>query len=203
MNEASKGYEPSNDSIPSAEWSLAEREARVALRVQRDNERFAAAGPAQKRVMVARDGLKWLRAKKWLPGHHYISVIDTGSSSAFRPGIDKVNGYKCEACALGGILACVAERGATSIQKEPGSLLKEGADIWKSLEGIFDMEQLLLIEAAYEGGVQTPRHVRDAMHEEGLDPTAAYEWRATYPDDTERLQAILRNIIANKGTFVP
>ena len=216
---------PSNDIIPPSEFRLAERIARVEAK----NKRFQDLPPARKRVAIAKDVLKWLATGKLLvPGAAVSTYMEGFAVSEHLADRTIVNGGTCTACAIGGIVACAVERGEAG-----GSLYRNGLlvgmsqgspDIHAALSGIFSVEQLCLIEAAFEGEANTPYRTRLALLEERgehLDEEGDRVWSATarertsdllapayafterYEDRSERMVAIMQNIIANGGTFVP
>lgn len=218
-------FDPSNDDIPAIEWRLAERQAREALRNQRNNEGFAKASPAQKRVILAKDVLKWLAIGKLAPagrassegggGSEYLRVIypadniDRWNSPSVPmedvQAAQKVNGYACTACAIGGLIAVAAERDACRLFSDVGTFLPATLDASSLIRAemdrhdLFSEEQLVLIEQAYEVGVGISSPV-------GFDHDlleSARDFGRKHDGRRERLTAIMANIITNKGTFKP
>lgn len=183
---------------------LAQRDAYLAAKqVERDNKRFEKASPAAKRVIIAKDVLKWLGEGKITPspgtylsdylrdptGQEYLRDPETNELVVGRKLDDRVNGGRCAACALGAVFACSVER------------LGGVYDFWNmssnkmvaKLEPFFSGDQLRLIECAFEKFIDNP-----------ADPTgAAREFGERYDNPKPRMVAIMENIIANKGTFIP
>lgn len=209
----------SNDRIPRAEWRLAEKMARQGLK----NQKFRALDPATKRVAIAKDVLKWLATGKLKAQSGFYLLAPTEV-------VDVVNGYKCEACALGSLFACAVERGdaggtvveSPSLRNYYGSIgmradTFEGVKLYSKLEGIFDKVQLAMIEGAFEPEHSFPRDSREAGGSkrqwdevqgtywvDSPEIAWAMAWHKTAPKDpSDRMKAIMENIIANNGTFVP
>jgi hypothetical protein len=201
------------EGIPADEFRLAERLAAQGLRIQRDNAKFHAATPAQKRVILAKDVLKWLNTNKLRAagesgrGSSYLVIPEISSYE----GVTKVNGYSCTACAIGGLFAVAAEHGSCSLTDGCGRFValfgRDGTDVQGAIRdametaGLFSASQLALIEWAYElgAGIPTPP---DSLVEPGTR-ARAYAFGYGYEQGAERMRAIMTNIIANKGEFIP
>lgn len=219
--------EPSNDSIPAAEWRIAEQLAREARR----NIKFNAMPAAKKRVALAKDVLKWLVSGKLRAagqysggGSTYLEFEDIGKDGVSRyvtveerKAAGKVNGYSCKACALGSLFAVAVERDSCTLFA-PGERTDRASDdvtaIWSALgseSGLFDLDQMLLIERAYEGSYVPSAsksrfaelHGQFADSIENDDWTRAGKLAGEVGERAERLRLIMENIIANAGTFVP
>lgn len=184
-----------NDKIPADEMKLAEKLAKYQRTVLAKNARFQAMTPPQQRVAIAKDVLEWLRAGKihavvncyYLPG----------------PGADStVNGGSCKACALGAMLACHVETlpGASLENMEWQGVVPARAQLSHTLENYFTQEQLTMIEVAYECNANC---LDAALHAPSAARDAAFYFGNHYFKDHERMVAIMKNIVANGGTFVP
>jgi hypothetical protein len=173
------------------------------------NAKFAKASPARKRVIIAKDVLEWLGEGKLLPtqGTYLSSFLrDKDGQLLYEDGRvvngrvldDRVDGGKCTACALGAVFACTVER--------KGGMPNFWRMGWcpyfmhQELAPYFDRDQLTLIEAAFEknGGFHEADH--EADHEAG---EAAESFGRRFDTASSRMAAIMKNIIANGGTFVP
>lgn len=139
-------------------------------------------------VEIAKDVIKQLLAERITstPGVYIeISSSELGNvdfQTAFKKGKIK----QCDVCALGSLLI-----GYVDIEDE--MTIKEvdnsGADdIREILKGIFSDNQLTIIERAFEGNM--------------YDATT-YSFYRKYDSPTERMIAIMENIIKNKGRFIP
>jgi hypothetical protein len=218
--------EPSNDSIPRGEMAIAKR---IAAR-ERKNAKFVNLAAPLKRVAIARDVLQWLAVGKLVPppgsGSEYLSVPGMSVYESNQEG-DRtiVNGGTCTACAIGAMFACAVERGENRgtlyvrAKEASGSAILGGndqgaADIHRALSGFFSVEQLCLIEAAYEY-VAVPRATKEAFETAtdrltcvdatwGAAISFGYDHRGTeLGQKRERMEAIMQNIIDHGGTFVP
>jgi hypothetical protein len=202
--------------------TIADAELRTIRRTKRANNKFNRATPAERRVIVAKDVLMWLNSGKLTPGHTYLGLrAHAGQAFSFDlrdvglqdAGVKKVNGYDCQACARGALFAVVVERDVAPSIMAPFSkqYVADGpAEMRGALEEAgFEGPQVALIECAYEGSSAfipgTPSQVcTEAAKTYGYDAVEkAHEWRRRITDDSERMRAIMQNIIANGGTFVP
>lgn len=147
---------------------------------------------AQKRVAIARDVLVKLLAKEIKPTHCVYFQKD-------REG--------CEVCAVGSmVVACC----------DADDDLDEQSAV-ECLSPHFDVEQLALIEAAFEGDTDMPIRGEVAEEPDGFDDQINRAadmfgpgriWRGDGfancgPEPEVRLRGIMENILQNEGTFVP
>lgn len=213
-------FEPANDSMPHDEYLLAEA---LAGR-EYQNQLFRALQPDQKRVTIAKDVLKRLGSGLLVakPGS-YLELSDQVT--------DVVNGFKCEACAIGGVFACAVERGEgggtvvyRNLDAWVGEVYMEGAGgpvtfmgstMVDKLDGLFEAWQLRLMEAAFEGSINTPAVARTEVraHFSGdyIGASAALDRAYKFHDKlgggdifgNKRMAAIMRNVVRNGGEFKP
>ncbi len=156
------------------------------------SKKFSELSAAGKRVRIAKDVLQWLASKKLTAmSGEYIKVLDSDGLEKYPA--KKVNGFNCEACALGAIFACAVER---KPRLAGGNLIRFGGAIHSQLRSVFDREQLLLIENAFE---QCDIHY-DTQDNEANRRAITFS-KST--DDKKRMKCIMQNIIDNKGTFIP
>lgn len=156
---------------------------------------------AKERVAIAKDALAWAKAGALIPFKGaYVSPIDldifrqlnflreqtryTGKGEGNEQARDTVIG-KCHVCALGGLMVAKAVRYDNVLVRE---ILN---DPYNKLTDHFSIEQLNTIEGIFEGW--------------GNDIAASPEdsWTLAFPSISDRFEAIMKNIIRNKGTFVP
>lgn len=153
-----------------------------AAELQARNTRFWALDRAERRVEVAKDALKQIAAHKFKPTKG-IYVKDTSryatiaSSENLQEALEQP-GAKCACCAKGALFLSAARCGDRLSYESFNLQIIEG------LQDIFSSEQLNLIEDVFERYHRHPRF--DKKHE----------------TPTQRLTAILKNIIRNKGDFV-
>lgn len=190
---------PSNDDIPADEMALAAERAAIAHK----NQRFMKASPARKRVLIAKDVLKWLKARKITPvPDRFVDVlpgVDTPSDND-----ETLDGGTCRCCALGAMALCDLERRSEASARMPSSMstlrgvtstVRQSIRDKSFLGGYVDDQQLLDIEAAFEGTTTF-----------GGSSEAAYAFAdrpGGYPSPDERMRLIMKNIVQHKGTFVP
>lgn len=154
------------------------------------NALFKKLDPARKRIAIARDVLKWLRIDKIVATQGtYLYPSDKRMQDVEDSPV--VNGDRCGACALGAVFACYAER-IGGVDELWWKTSEEMRDI---LAPFFDLEQLQLIEAAFER--------RAGFAAQSPDKYKAVKFGANFLSDKARMAGIMENIIANKGTFVP
>lgn len=165
------------------------REARRNKRVKESNERFAKASPAQQRCILARDIIDALMLKKFgLEPGTWIAWDKV--PSVHQPLFPQVQSVQCDVCALGGAFMC-------ALRYKPEAHIDTYGNgcsvhtIFDTLEEYFEREQLEMIESAFERG-QGYHKDEDSM-----------EFGKRFEDHDERLNAIMANVIANKGTFIP
>jgi hypothetical protein len=149
------------------------------------NTRFDNASPAEKRVIIAQHALEWMRLGAIVPTPGlYIRPTGTRLNELAKDypsklARDVVLG-PCEACIKGALLLVKAELfGEISIGQLDWYI---GYDF---LEEDFG-KHLQRMESAFE------QHPRSDM---------PVPWYDTYPDPAKRYEAILKNVIRNKGTF--
>jgi hypothetical protein len=194
------------------EMRLAERIADQAIRDQAANARFAKASAREKRLTIAHDVLAWLRVQKIKPMHGYLVLPwrATGERS------DKVEDDGCHACALGAVFACAVDRMAMplsgGLDKSEDEPYYDANEMRNTLKPYFSNGQLRLIETAYEKQDFSGGEDQAFVNNEWgtfTEVTRSNVWgRAVdfgrrYPSDRGRMRAIMRNIIANNGTFKP
>jgi hypothetical protein len=168
--------------------------------------------PEKQRVIVAEDVLAAIRAKhltptngQWAPdGIPDLAEDNNIQMSEILPLME------CEACALGSIFVCAVER----FNKVKTIYDPALHDMLPMLKKIFSLDQLMLIELAFEqGGGHYTEYDFGALPEYrdesqipkrmALQGREAVVFGHRFDDPTKRLQAIMRNIIQNEGTFVP
>jgi len=196
-----------------------------------NNEAFKTLSLPEKRVQVAKDILEQIKVGfldpsrgRWLTfdglkqrGKHinplYHKIYTTKSVQAV---VNKNCFDRCLACALGSLmLSCTLHNnetqfGDTSLTNIGGSILHN--KLSNGLNTIFSNRQLQLIELAFELGFgyfkadnytdmnDKTRYWSAAQKKEN---NVAILFGSKYSTDKKRLVAIMRNIVTNKGLFVP
>lgn len=156
---------------------------------------------AEKRVALAKDVLAQLEAQRIIPTFGLYRRIS--------------NDGACEVCALGSMMVACCDTDSRS------NMLCSPEPIIDCLEPLFSESELAVIEAAFEGdtGMPVARGLRmrlAPLNETQID-TAATAFGPHADDNTcesellelaaqqarDRLKAIMTNIIAHEGMFVP
>ena len=149
--------------------------------------------PAEQRVAIAKDALAWIEAGALKPrtGAYVSPTHDFNLGDFGKQLRDTVLG-QCVTCALGAMFIAKAVR----FDECPvtGVSTFFGSNVRMRLAQHFEIKQIGLIEAAFECC---------PSYSPLLDPAAAVRFGRKYRSDRNRLTAILCNIIANDGTFVP
>jgi hypothetical protein len=190
----------------------------IAAEIDNRNKIFAAATPEQKRVLIAKDVIEQIKAKRFKPtsgtwvrpkmkNGRYIEVEERfdGEESVRELFIGKKI-PACDCCALGAMfMSCTTYNEGTtvdyfSVETDWGfeeRVLKE--KLSNGLTDFFTPDQLQLIEIAFEGG----DGAFTADEDDDLIAQKAALWYEDMSRDDKRMVAIMENIIANNGTFVP
>lgn len=171
--------------------------------VAKKNARFSKQTPAEKRVAIAKDALAWIAAKALIPATgSYVSPEEGplrefdfyGDGGRVDDQLRSVRLGVCNVCAIGALFIAKAVR----FDKTTVGDLTSGRHR-DSLTGFFSARQLSLIEIAFEGFSLNAKD-EPTDEERGL---AVEFWNSAGDSDRKRLVAILENIIANGGEFVP
>jgi len=173
------------------------------------NEEFKKATKAQKRIMIAKDVLAQIKAKRYFPeSGEWVKPLWSSDQKSIDIKLDPNSSVKdafkskainsCQVCALGGLfMSCTNLNNNTTVgdlTKESyiGDLVADDDKISNGLNRIFTQKQLILIESYFEGS---------QGYFKG-DDVKTFVFLETYNDD-ERLKMITQNIIDNNGTFKP
>ena len=187
---------------------------------QKRNAKFKAATKAERAVMVAKDALRMLDKGKtvaspgdWVKLPDEIFEIEGGSQALKEedynsPQIcdlsDESEFTDCKVCALGSLmLSEIRHTNKLTLEDLGDSIYGLGDEISYNdfghrLDKVFSYSQQKLMEYAFEGGT--------GLFEECDIPKCKVVklegFYQKYPDDEDRLRAILKNVIKNKGVFV-
>lgn len=169
-------------------------------------EKFEKLSKSEKRVLIAKDVIKALNMRKLVAQHGtYMRVDDPKlkrtvlGNKQLSDVFDKATKKKdsCHVCALGACFVAGVQRFNNVVATDIGYSAKTEIDDLNNddtmrdfLVDYFSMEQLHLIENCFESS--------DAME---LAPSGE-DWKPKL-EGTERMIAIMKNIVKNKGTFKP
>lgn len=186
-------------------------------RVRDRERRFKKASPAGKRVMIAKDVLAQLAAGKIRPkpgtwvswGMSYavedkfreyadeneISIFSVECNLDLRDLVlEGLVPDSCSACAMGALFMATVMR-ADEVKISRYQSTGMSSEVEGKLREFFNADQLRLIEIAFEKGGGAYR-----CHSAEDEAVAA---KYSHLQAQERLEAIMQNIVANKGEFVP
>lgn len=180
--------------------------------IARRNRIFRKATAAKKRVLIAKDVLEQLEAGKIRATSGYflriqsfsdhVSNYDAVKKESLQATYLRGDIEQCDACADGALmLSCTLFN--NKYTTDAGFYM---LDVWinskKSMKNklnvIFSRSQLRLIENAFERGVGAFQKFRET-------PKAkkAIQFGRSFSTSGNRLKAIMKNIVKNRGTFVP
>ncbi len=148
------------------------------------------------RIRIAQDALAWLRAGALRASHwcFFLPATFEGrealtSATDGKQLRDVVLG-PCNVCALGALFVSHVVSFNHRLAKDSWGI--DRWEIHEQLKDHFSSEELSCIEVAFEGwGSASSRY------------SQSYLFYRRYPNSTERLEAILENIIKNEGEFIP
>jgi hypothetical protein len=182
----------------------------------------------EKAVLVAKDVLAQVKAKRYKPKvGTYMYVVDGYKfEGSIKENFNKIE--ECQVCALGSMLMSSTHLGNILTTKDitafpDRDFLRRSEKVTELFYSIFNDKQLLLIETAFEGytyfwdlnktQIKTQFQEDFRYHESSdrysieeltFDETLACEmFNRKYPAAEKRLNAMCRNIIKNKGVFIP
>jgi hypothetical protein len=182
---------------------------------------------AEKRVEIAKDVLKQIKANKYNPtsgvwvtdtdgnevGDLIYRIRDEDSEATIDLKNDVVcqlNG-KCSVCALGSLFVSAIDK-FNHTKLNSGCYMdftEHACSDYNPLLKWFSAKQLLLIESTFENryGAWTKNTIwvlsnKKMVYWDDVVIPAIYAYCKKYSDETSRLKAIMNNIVRNKGTFV-
>lgn len=175
------------------------------------NKAFWEKKPSQQRVEVAKDVLKQLELKFLKAERQTYLKVSELTKDIEKPSdkLDKVfdqvfkSRGKCNVCGIGACFVSMVKLGNSIATKQVGikGYIENGDsighyDMRRLLDDVFSEDQQSLIECAFEqdsgfGFAPIP------------DRKAAKSFGQKYKHDSTRLKAIMKNIIKNKGEFIP
>lgn len=165
--------------------------------------------PSQRRVLIATDALALIETKAVTAktGSYFEPAVtnswlwdDSGTELPSEERVSPLTAIKdrsCTVCALG---ACFVASFVHACRKKPSREELEALnreEIMVSLKSVFSSKQLDLMETAFEGG-QIGDEINTAS-----DLVMALRFYNSHSGSTNRLKAILTNIIDNCGQFKP
>ncbi len=166
----------------------------ISLELKNDIIRFKKANKARKRVLIAKDVISQILAKKFIiRSMLYVNVPNQEGETVDQNFVIK---NKCECCGIGAAFVSALRLGnkySTKLGVYSSEL--SPSQLHPLLERYFDKKQISLIEACFEKFTQ----------EEGVedkDEIITKFWKK-YNNSEDRAIGIFENIIKNKGEFIP
>ena len=173
--------------------------------IKKLNDKFKSLSKAQKRVLIAKDVIAQVKTKKYkaITGK-YLSLVNTFYNHwSVQEHIDEI---ECVCCALGACLISTTKFKNKLKFHDVDSLCAK-SDSWKLLRGIFSPKQMNMIEYAFEASHSGSRVGEDSFGEYNKyncnEIVKCVDFGKSFPYESDRLIAIMKNIIKNKGTFKP
>lgn len=173
-------------------------------------EKFKSLSKSEKKVIVAKDVLKHIKSKKYRAnaGQYFLNINLEGGvldSDGIKENIKKIK--RCDVCAMGAcLLSATSYLNKLTFHDLPHAT-DNTSDSWELLIKIFSAKELTLIENCFEGenGDSGFGIKRVGAYLGGAIPDNAIyrQYYVEFTDDQKRLTAIMKNIIRNKGKFIP
>ena len=178
------------------------------------NARFNAASPAEQRVIVAKDVIAQIKKGSIEPMRgNWVRMFlpKMAPESQICDIVGGKNDVVCSACALGSMMiSMVRYRDNFSVRDyELGNFnydsIHYGRPDKTGITELFTPQQQRMIECAFEAGDGFYNYSRRAKcsDTERKEMHKAIDFGYQYTDTKARLIAIMKNIVKNKGEFVP
>ena len=183
-----------------------------ATRIAKSNKAFAKMSPAARRVAIAKDVIAALNSKRFVaecgswaaaPWDHDLSAENTCDA------VMGARGTRCHVCGVGALFVSALRRfdaakveDVVDVNEEYDRAEADPGSFGGYLEAFFSPRQLSIIECAFELGDVNYADWRGAKLSDKVQAKARAFGEA-HDDPKARLRAIMRNIIANRGEFVP
>ncbi len=169
-------------------------ENKLRAQISRSNKRFAKATKVQQRLMIAKDALKQLKCGRFFAacGTYFEAPADAHCTVDLQTHL-LTKDVTCRVCAKGAMFASKAICG-NEVKLTAASYGFDAQEETCVAElGCFSTSQLSRIEIFFEGWAGDAGYLKNKCR----------KFYGKYPDNAVRMAAIMKNIIANKGTFKP
>jgi hypothetical protein len=190
--------------------------------IQKRNKQFTRATPAQKRVMIAKEAISLIEAKKLIPqGGHYVTFDgkDTSGDYGWIGWIERFSrndlktGFKnetlsCQVCQIGqAIVAGTILFNKIKVPTIRGANPEIAAGF---VQRWFTPKTIILMECAFEDSLGS-QQMEEQYQEDGYgdkitsyaEQERAHNFGQRYDYEDDRSIAIWKNVIENNGEFVP
>jgi len=168
--------------------------------IKKWNETFKKASKPEKKILIAKDVLANIKSKKYIPfaGNYIIFISSVFKDNDVQKNLDTLE--SCNCCALG---ACLISSTKYQNKLKFDDLNGLGAydnNVWRQLKNIFTPREMAIMEYCFEG-IGGTKVAEDSFFY-NLDKKTEQKcenFYYNYSNSTERLVAICKNIIKNKG----
>lgn len=186
--------------------------------IKQRNVEFKAASAAGKRVLIAEDVLEQLKNNRIkATSGEFVSFdhregyqLPFDNEDSVQEKIFSREIETCQCCALGSLaVSCVLFNNNVTIENAQDQLCNLGDGIFEErkfthgLTKYFSRKQLELIENAFEQGEGYFNECDIELVNSSENIEKAIKFGENYENVNNRLKAIMKNIIENKGTFIP
>jgi hypothetical protein len=193
--------------------------AKRAAKTRQANAKFAKLSKDMQRVEIAKDVLKQLQRKRirptmgiWYKIPRVVNELVNANKEILKTQFHEVMnaGPSCDACALGAVFVSAARKfdqrtfhqATVKGEFDSSNRYPNQGGMLRYLKNFFEHKQLKMIENAFELG--NGSLAAAYFDKQNTAMNAAVRFGNRYASSaTKRLQAIMKNIIKNKGTFVP
>ena len=198
---------PTSSELPVSK-SLLKRLMAYAKQVDKNNKKFKKLTKTEKRIAIAKDVIAQIKSKRLLPqiGNGFLLPRMTNFENSWADGYTNLQvgtilaDRKCEVCALGAMFVStidMRDQATCNSLRVPRVDSIRRTQIHEYLDDIFSVSQLTIIERAFEVDKL------DFDDESVAGALACEAFGLAIDDASDRLIAIMTNIIENKGQFKP
>lgn len=177
---------------------------------EKRNKAFQSLPQYKQRITIAQDVLAQTAARRFVASFGtYLEVkgenaydIESkiGDSDVHEPLDRTLAGAKCEVCGIGSLFVAAIDRANQCMTDEMSSIDDSGF-MRDYLNKWFDRDQLAMIETAFEGRLINEDDTDLEYSSPEIERSIAFTSRLS--DATARLKKIMKNIVDNRGKFVP
>lgn len=168
-------------------------ELKIAVQIEKTNKIFKSLSKAEKRMFIAKDVIDSIKAKKLIATPGTYVVVNKNYSTLINQDVLCASDTICNVCGIGALFVSKVK-----IDNNFNSEIEGDEEIRDVLSTYFSRPQLALIEAAFEGWEVD--YLDDDSDKLKLEEKCI-KFHNKYKDDGDRMIAIMKNIISNKGLF--
>lgn len=170
----------------------------IRRRVRDRNRRFSLLPLAAQRVRVAKDVILQIKDGRLSPFRGiYFKATHPFSSEDLQMELEGQE--SCTVCAIGAAFACLVKR-ANLFKARVGYSSVTSTEMRGRLGAIFSVEQLAMIETAFEGILFDQTGI---LGWEEVGRARGFCGPPSQTSDAERMTKIMENIVQNGGEFAP